>query len=277
LTKLQLFQAEEHRTFHWPGGRPAALLVHGFPGTPAELRPLGKSLHRAGWTVSGPLLPGFGPQIQTLSDRDALEWVTAVHHTLVELAKKHTPVLLVGYSMGAALAAQAAAVQSPDGLVLLAPFQRLGSRWQHLVGFLLKPFFRRIQPFRRADFSDPDLRRNIADFLGGVNVDDPEVQQSLRELTVSTRVFEQVNRVGQNAYRLAAELGKPTLVIQGTQDEVVSFEETRTLLSRLSSPIHYLEVTAGHNLLDPVLPAWSQVEYTVLEFADSLAEEKYDG
>jgi alpha-beta hydrolase superfamily lysophospholipase len=222
-------------------------------------------------------LPGFGPQIETLSDRDAQEWVTAVHQALVGLGQKHAPVLVVGYSMGAALAAQAATAQAPDGLVLLAPFQRLGSRWQHLVGFLLKPFFRRVRPFRRADFSDPELRQNIANFLGGLNVEDPEVQQALREVTVSTRVFEQINRVGQTAYGLAADLRKPTLVIQGTEDEVVSFAETRELLSQLSSPLHYLEVAAGHHLLDPGQPAWPQVNRTILAFADFVIEETNDG
>ncbi len=59
---LALFQGEEHQPFHWVAGPPAALLVHGFPGTPAELRPLGQALYEAGWTVSAPLLPGFGPR-----------------------------------------------------------------------------------------------------------------------------------------------------------------------------------------------------------------------
>lgn len=49
----ELFQEKEFEPFKWPGGEPAALLVHGFPGTPAELRSLGKSLHLSGWTVEG--------------------------------------------------------------------------------------------------------------------------------------------------------------------------------------------------------------------------------
>jgi alpha-beta hydrolase superfamily lysophospholipase len=56
---LLAFQGPEHLPFLWPGGQPAALLVHGFPGTPAEMRPLGEALHQAGWTAQGILLPGF--------------------------------------------------------------------------------------------------------------------------------------------------------------------------------------------------------------------------
>jgi esterase/lipase len=35
------------------GGDHAALLIHGFPGTPAEMLPLGTVLREAGWTVHG--------------------------------------------------------------------------------------------------------------------------------------------------------------------------------------------------------------------------------
>ena len=58
----------EHETFTLPGGRPAALLLHGFLGTPAEMRGLGEALHEQGWTVYAPLLPGFGSDIETLTD-----------------------------------------------------------------------------------------------------------------------------------------------------------------------------------------------------------------
>ena len=70
---IKPFQGDEHQPFHWNGGQPAALLVHGFPGTPAEMRPLGTALHQAGWTVYGPLLPGFGPDIVTLFERDSVD------------------------------------------------------------------------------------------------------------------------------------------------------------------------------------------------------------
>jgi esterase/lipase len=73
--KLNLFQAEDHQPFTWRGNGPAALLVHGFPGTPAEMRPLAESLHAQGWTTQGVLLPGFGPDFPSLMERHPQEWV----------------------------------------------------------------------------------------------------------------------------------------------------------------------------------------------------------
>ncbi len=45
------FNGPEHADFTIPGGDPAALLVHGFPGTPAEMRPLAEALNERGWTA----------------------------------------------------------------------------------------------------------------------------------------------------------------------------------------------------------------------------------
>jgi hypothetical protein len=66
MIQSKLFLDEEHKLFNWAGGQPAALVLHGFPSRQAELRPLGTSLHRAGWMVPGLLLPGLGPEIETL-------------------------------------------------------------------------------------------------------------------------------------------------------------------------------------------------------------------
>ncbi|HJU08685.1 MAG TPA: alpha/beta hydrolase, partial [Rhodanobacteraceae bacterium] len=40
------------------GGRAGVLLIHGLTGTPAEMRFVGKGLHRAGYTVYGMQLAG---------------------------------------------------------------------------------------------------------------------------------------------------------------------------------------------------------------------------
>jgi carboxylesterase len=274
LINFQPFQGEEHRSFHWTGGKPAAVLIHGFPGTPAELRPLGQALHQAGWTVSGPLLPGFGADLESLPRRQAWEWIEAVKQTVAELHSRHDPVILIGYSMGAALAVQAAAsmaavAKPPSGLVLLAPFQRLGSRWQQFVGFFMKPFLRQMRPFKKADFSDPKVREGLTNFFAGIDLEDPLTQQYVRELTVPVSLLEQIQRVGQTASRLAKEITVPALILQGIQDDVVDPQGTRKLLQRLPSPVQYAELVGGHDLLDPDRPTWPQVEQIVLNFANS--------
>ncbi len=270
------FDQPEHQPFLWAGGAQAALLIHGFPGTPAELRPLAESLHRAGWTVQGMLLPGFGPQIESLFTRTQRDWADAVAEAAAALRQRYSPLVLIGHSMGGALALAEAARMPVDGLVLLAPFWRLGSRMQRLLWPLLKRLIPELRPFAwlKIDFNDARTRRDIGNFLPGVDLDDPATQQAIRELRIPMRIVDQVRTVGNEAWRRAPRVDGPLLVIQGTRDEVVRVEHTRQLLQRLPGPLHYVEVDAGHDLLNPQQAAWSQIEGAVLEFLSALNQRR---
>lgn len=271
MNLAQAFADPEHQTFLWQGGEAAALLIHGFPGTPHEVRPLAESLHRAGWTVQGLLLPGFGPEIETLAKRRHTEWVAAAAEALAGLQRRHRPTLLVGFSMGAAVSMAAAARQRPDGLALMAPFWKVAGLAAAIFP-VMRRIFPVIQPFRlfKVDFNNPEMRKGIDNFLPGLDLDDPAVQQAVRELTVPVSIMEEVRQVGQLASRSAPTLRVPTLVVQGKDDPVVRPPWTQELVQRLPGPVWYREVAAGHNLLDPAAPAWPAVEGHVLSFAASL-------
>src|ERR1043166_6591319 len=89
------FDASEHRSFLCKKSDSAALLVHGFPGSPAEMRPLGTVLRNTGWTVHGLMLPGLGADIESLDKRTAIDWSAAVENAVEELKRHHSLSLLV--------------------------------------------------------------------------------------------------------------------------------------------------------------------------------------
>ena len=270
---LTPYAGEEHSPFLWTGGKPAALLVHGFPGTPAEVRALAGVLHGAGWTVQGILLPGFGADIASLPERTAQAWIQATGDAVAEFARTHSPVVLVGFSMGAAVALNAA-VQgetSPDGLVLLAPFTQLGADWQQPLLPLLGLIFREIRPFKDADFSDAEVRRNIANFLPDADLDDPKTQDELRAISLPASVLDQLRQVGQLARRRAQDLQIPTLIVQGVDDEVVSPKRTRQLAGRIDpSRLQFVEISGGHQIITPSQAGWVEASAAVRDFVTSL-------
>lgn len=269
-TDLNLFTAEEHQPFTWNGGRPGALLLHGFPGTPAEIRPLAEILHAQGWTTRGMLLPGLGSQIDTLFEREWEEWVEAAAAEMAALAAQHRPLLLVGFSLGGAVALNALArlERIPDGaaLVLLAPFWQLGSWQQRLIFHVVKPFLRGIRPLRKADFADPRLRESLTDFMPELDLDDAAVQAMLRQFRVPTRLFDNLLGIGKAARQAAAGADLPTLVVQGLADDLTPPERTRRLLIELPGPVTYHEVAAGHDLIQPTAPGWEEVKEVVGEY-----------
>jgi carboxylesterase len=265
---MNAFQGEEHRPFLLKGGQPAALLIHGFPGTPAEMRPLAEALHQAGWTAQGLLLPGFGADIATMGRRRSTDWMVAVQTALAALRREHAPVLLIGNSMGGALALTVAEKTAPDALVLLNPFWQIDHvLWRFLP--VLKHVFPQFKPFSlsKPNFDDPETRKSMRNFMPDADLDDPAVRQMIIDLQVPTGVFDQIRQVGESAHRAAPVVDCPALVMQGSEDQLVQPRHTRQLAARLKRAV-YQEVTAEHNLLNPGHASWRAVRDRVVAFAD---------
>jgi carboxylesterase len=263
-SKLTPFQGEEHTAFLWPGTRCAALLIHGFPGTPAEMRSLGKIIHEAGWTAQGLLLPGFGADLPQLADHTADDWIAATVSALRQLRKDHETVVLIGYSMGGAVAINAALQERPDRLILIAPFWQLSGGWQGQLWPLLRLVFRSFKPFERVDFSDPKARANIHKFIPGADLDDPEVQQGLREYQVPSRILDALRTVGLMAHHNANRLNVDGLILQGSADMVAKISTTRQLAERLGNRFDYQEIQGDHLLVAEGNPAFPLVRQRLL-------------
>ena len=267
------FAGPEHEPFLWPGGDTAVLLVHGFPGTPAEVRPMAGALHDAGYTVQGILLPGFGPQFATLPERTPQDWVTAVIAAVIQLRATHARVVLLGLSLGGAVSLQAAAHADVDGLILAAPFYHLGGpAWMTAIWPALRPVAARIRPFKliRPNFSDPRTRDMFEEYLPGLDPDDPAVQQALRDLSLPVALLEKVAQTGEAGCEAAAAVaGLPLLVLQGTDDDVVPPSRTAELRQRL--PQHtYVELPGDHHFLDGTQDSWPALQQATLDFLATL-------
>lgn len=255
---FDVFNGPEHEPFLLEGGEPAALLVHGFPGTPAEMRPLAAILHEAGWTVRGLLLPGFGPEIASLGETTHTDWLAAIRMALHELRAAHRPLIVGGHSMGAALALTAAAEMQVDGVILSAPFWRVDSAFWHRIWPLVNLLLPNIQPFRimPLDFDRPEVREGIREWMPGADLDDPAVQEAIRNFAIPTRLLNEIRSAGQAGYEAITEVSAPLFAVQGTLDPIVRPRRTRQLLARAGAPVSLLEVTAEHNLLDAAAPYW---------------------
>lgn len=240
------YSEAEHQPFQLGDGSVGALLIHGFPGTPAEMRPLGEQLAAAGWAVYGPLLPGFGPQIPTLGQKTRHDWLAAVRVQWQEIQAKHETAVLIGFSMGGALALNLAAEMPPSFLVLLAPFWQFAG-WQGKLLPIVKHFKKTFYPFAEADFGNTAVRKQLSEVMPGVDLDDSTVQARIRqEVQLPTKAIDEVRQLGQHGGKCASSIHCPTLVLQGIQDTVVLAQVTRQLITRLSGPVTYREIPGDH-------------------------------
>jgi carboxylesterase len=83
--------------------------VHGFTGTPYEVRYLGDRLHAAGYTVRGLRLPGHGTSIEDLDGTRWQDWAGAVEDAFDAMRARCSTVAVVGQSLGGLLALHVAA------------------------------------------------------------------------------------------------------------------------------------------------------------------------
>jgi len=86
------------------------LVIHGFTGTPFEVRYLGDYLSRVGYySVKGVLLPGHGTRIEDLDATRWQDWADCVLVAADAMLARHRQVAVVGQSLGGLLALHAAA------------------------------------------------------------------------------------------------------------------------------------------------------------------------
>jgi carboxylesterase len=223
-------------------GPDACLLLHGFTGTPEEVRPIGVALARAGIRSVGPLLPGHGRSPEDLFTTTHAELIDAAKEAFLSLRGARR-VYLCGLSAGAAIAVHLASRSwigegLPDlaAMVLLAPaIQFSGAGWLYaeVVGRL---------PALPIMFSKG--ARDIAE------VDDRQKEPSAYT-AVPMRWGRELRELSEEAQKLAPRVRVRTLILQGGKDRTVSLSGARKL-SRLMGTVHPPEVRvlplSGHVL-----------------------------
>jgi carboxylesterase len=109
--------------FYSEGGPVAALLCHGFTGSPRTLRPWAEYLAAAGLTVSLPRLPGHGTTWQDGNRTGWTDWYNEVSRAFDALQQACSRVFVLGLSAGACLALRIAETRGAavSGLVLVNP------------------------------------------------------------------------------------------------------------------------------------------------------------
>ncbi len=116
--------------FSADGNGTGVLLIHGFTGSPASMRPWALHLAEAGFTGRVPRLPGHGATWQQTNRTRWPDWYAEVAKGLSELTETCDEVFVAGLSMGGCLALRLAEERPDDiaGLLLVNPSIAASSR-----------------------------------------------------------------------------------------------------------------------------------------------------
>ncbi|HKJ26077.1 MAG TPA: alpha/beta fold hydrolase [Anaerolineales bacterium] len=123
--------------FFFPGGPTGCLLIHGFTGTPLEMRDLGEYLNQQGHTVLGVRLAGHATQINDMIRTRYTDWLVSVEDGY-HLLKSHTErIFAIGLSMGGVLAMTEAARLPLAGVVAMSTPYQMPVEWVRKAPWLL--------------------------------------------------------------------------------------------------------------------------------------------
>lgn len=114
------FTDEVCQPFRLEGGRHGVLLIHGFTGSAAHMRPLGEALHAQGFTVQGINLPGHAVSMEAMSRTGWQDWLDAAKEAFLRLKGECEMVSVAGLSMGGCLSLLIAEQMEPAAVAAIS-------------------------------------------------------------------------------------------------------------------------------------------------------------
>ena len=216
------FNDEVCRPFLWEGERRngkihGVLLLHGFTGCVARMRPLAEALHQQGFTVMGVNLPGHAATMEDMAKCTWDDWITAAKEDFMRLKAQCDEVSVAGLSMGGCLALILAQQLQPTAIApISAP---MGTRAPLWAATLASPFMKTVwwKPrntsatvMQRYDCGYPGFPSSCARHLGKL------IRMARRDLHAVTC---------------------PILVVQSRADETITPDSADIILNGTSSAV----------------------------------------
>ena len=234
--------------FYLQGGPVGVLMVHGYPGSPPEMRLVGDYLHERGCTVSGPLLPGHGTTAADLNEVRWSDWTAHLVQALNELRPQCQKVFLAGLSGGGVKTLFLAATQPDLAGVITYSAAIYPSNWLlnlvPIAKYLIKQF-----PLREEHLTNPDAISRIWTYNTYPTFGAHEMLKLIREVR-----------------RLLPQVTCPLLIMHSTLDRDVRIKSAYAIRERTASQDKELLLlnNSGHAIT--IDSEWELVAQRTYEF-----------
>jgi carboxylesterase len=222
------------------GGEHAVLLLHGLQSSPAELQPIAKRLHQAGYTVHVPHIKGYG-FMHGDTPRSVTHWQNWHAKALEEfraLKQQHSTVSVGGLCIGATLSLSIAAELGDEvaALTLMATtlwYDGWSIPWYRFMRYVgyYSPVrylysYREREPF---GLKNVQLRKWIAremshkdsSIVGASKLNLPAIQEAERMIKIVKQTMQKVTA--------------PAIIIHAEEDDVASPRNARFVAANLGS------------------------------------------
>ena len=198
------------------GDGTGVLVIHGFTGSPASVRPWAAELAAQGWTVRVPRLPGHGTRWQDMNLTTWQDWYAEVDAALADLRAHCDRVFVMGLSMGGTLTLRLAEQHGAEiaGIVLVNPS---------------------IHTERIDRFALPLVQRFVASFPGISNDIAKPGQDEVAYDRLPLKAAYSLSQLWSVTKAGIASITQPVLLFRSLNDHVVEPSNAAYILANVSS------------------------------------------
>ncbi|MFZ5827114.1 MAG: alpha/beta hydrolase [Bacillota bacterium] len=221
---MTLLQRRAASSIYLERGPIACLMLHGFAGSPAEVRPLIDCLADHGISVSAPLLPGHGTSPEDLRETRSRHWVRAAEAELAALQERFGRVHVVGFSMGGLIALYLAAHHQVASVTTLAAPIEL-SDWRQI----LVPLAKYLIPYYESKIRNPEIAAQL----------DSNYER------MPTSAIHSLLRLARRVRRDLPRVTAPVQALQGDLDKWIAPGSGAYILEKVASHEKRMELLPG--------------------------------
>ena len=257
----QIIPTAEPFLFLGEPSRPACLFIHGFTGTPKEMRWMGEFFYQQGYTCLGIRLSGHATQPEDMIRSNWTDWTASVedgYHLLRGLSKD---IFLIGLSMGGVLSLLMSTRLDVRGVVAMStPYQLPDDPRLRYVDWIAK-----VMPYMPKSNEEP----------GSNWVDKDAWKDHIAYPQNPVRSIGQLNQLLGAMRAALPEVRVPVLLIHSQDDRYVLPENSERIHAELAHVSHKKKISiagSGHNL--PRDAARRQVFQSALEFIQTIEASK---
>lgn len=201
---------EGAESFTFKKGDVSCLLIHGFTGSPWEMREMGEYLASKDITVIAPRLPGHGTEPEDMYNTGWQDWYGEVEKAYNEAKKNSSEVFCAGLSMGGLLTLHLATHQGLKGIIPLAAPVYLREIKLLFLPILRSPLGKIIQKFYKYD---KEVGKDIKD----ESVKDKLICYDKTPIPCAVSLVELMNHTRQDLEKITV----PALIMQSKYDHTV--------------------------------------------------------
>lgn len=212
------------------GSDVGVLVVHGFTGNPATMRPLAEALVVAGFTVEMPRLPGHGTTVEDMMTTSWADWSGTAEAAYTDLAARCRAVVVAGLSMGGTITAWLAS-RHPEiaGIVCINPAVTAREPEVMEMVRMMLDAGETISPGIGSDIADPDAS-------------EPAYEGT--PLACALSMFEALDDLQPHL----ADITSPLLLMTSPEDHVVEPASSDHLAASVSGPVERVSLDRSYHV-----------------------------